>query len=187
MSTIAMLNVSMGTLRSHHVTPVWCMSFPFVPRRLRAMVLTIVQVPSITQIGYPWNHDRLYHRERYYDAHSRDRGGIHTPSRRLVAELSFSGSSCDLQWVQGRWPERYHWSRTRFVLPPPPFAEQRMRIDRSNEAPSRTSSNNWINFCKTVNKPLTNGQQVQGTRTVPIHSPRDTRLIPRFNLIRWIV
>jgi len=28
------------------------------------------------------------------------------------------------------------------------------------QVPSRTSSNNWINFCKTVDKPLTNGQQV---------------------------
>ncbi|KAF9650676.1 hypothetical protein BDM02DRAFT_3185166 [Thelephora ganbajun] len=28
--------------------------------------------------------------------------------------------------------------------------------------PSRTSSNNWINFCKTVNKPLTNGKQIPG-------------------------
>ncbi|KAF9786074.1 hypothetical protein BJ322DRAFT_765437 [Thelephora terrestris] len=27
---------------------------------------------------------------------------------------------------------------------------------------SQTSSNNWINFCKTVNKPLTNGTQIPG-------------------------
>jgi len=30
------------------------------------------------------------------------------------------------------------------------------------QVPSQTSSNNWINFCKTVNVPLTNGQQVHG-------------------------
>ena len=37
----------------------------------------------------------------------------------------------------------------------------------SNAVPSPTSSNNWINFCKTVDLPLTNGQQITSTCTVP--------------------
>ena len=35
-----------------------------------------------------------------------------------------------------------------------------------NPAPSQTSSNNWINYCKGAGKQLTNGQQVQGTSAV---------------------
>ena len=38
-----------------------------------------------------------------------------------------------------------------------------------NLAPSNTSSNNWINFCLTVDKPLTNGSQVAGTPAVLTH------------------
>jgi len=38
--------------------------------------------------------------------------------------------------------------------------------------PSPTSSNNWINFCKTVNKTLTNGQQVRSTCGVPFTASR---------------
>jgi hypothetical protein len=34
---------------------------------------------------------------------------------------------------------------------------------------SQTSTNNWINFCKIVNKPLTNGSQVRGTCAVLSH------------------
>lgn len=35
-------------------------------------------------------------------------------------------------------------------------------ITTPGQVASKTSSNNWINFCKTVNKPLTNGTQIQG-------------------------
>jgi len=34
-------------------------------------------------------------------------------------------------------------------------------ISAPGQAASRTSTNNWINFCKTVNKPLTNGLQIR--------------------------
>ena len=38
----------------------------------------------------------------------------------------------------------------------------------SNTVPSPTSSNNWINFCMTVDLPLTNGQQIPSTYTALI-------------------
>jgi len=43
-------------------------------------------------------------------------------------------------------------------------------ITTPGQDPSRTSSNNWINFCKTVDKPLTNGTQIPGgsCNTAPI-------------------
>ena len=51
-----------------------------------------------------------------------------------------------------------------FSIPPSPSKIERKFISPS--VPSRTSSNNWINFCNTVNKPLTNGQQIHGTRAI---------------------
>jgi len=51
------------------------------------------------------------------------------------------------------------------TLPSPQKIERRELIS-PNPAPSQTSSNNWINFCRTVNKPLTNGQQIHSTRVV---------------------
>ena len=41
-----------------------------------------------------------------------------------------------------------------------------------NPAPSQTSSNNWINFCRTAAQPLTDGKQVQGTSVVLLVAPR---------------
>ena len=53
-----------------------------------------------------------------------------------------------------------------FLIPPsPPKIEPKFI---SPSVPSRTSSNNWINFCNTVNKPLTNGQQIHGACAVPL-------------------
>ena len=50
------------------------------------------------------------------------------------------------------------------ISQPPSNIEYKLTC--SNADPSRTSSNNWINFCKTVDKPLTNGSQVYGVCTV---------------------
>lgn len=51
------------------------------------------------------------------------------------------------------------------LFPTLPSIERRELIS-PNPVPSQTSSNNWINFCRTVNKPLTNGQQSHSTRTI---------------------
>jgi hypothetical protein len=54
-----------------------------------------------------------------------------------------------------------------FSVPPSPLKIERELIS-PNPAASRTSSNNFINFCMTVDKPLTNGQQIQGTCVAPL-------------------
>lgn len=42
------------------------------------------------------------------------------------------------------------------------FEQNGLANGTAGQAPSQTSSNNFINFCLTVNKPLTNGQQIKG-------------------------
>jgi len=42
------------------------------------------------------------------------------------------------------------------------FEQNGLANATAGQAPSSTSSNNFINFCLTVNKPLTNGQQIKG-------------------------
>lgn len=58
-------------------------------------------------------------------------------------------------------------------------------ITSPNQAPSGTSSNNWINFCKTVDKPLTNGRQIPGgsCNTAPIGVIPSTNNMPSAKFI----
>jgi len=55
-----------------------------------------------------------------------------------------------------------------FLIPSSPL-KIRCELIFPNLAPSSTSSNNWINYCMTVDRPLTNGSQVTGTRVVLTH------------------
>ena len=47
---------------------------PICPHRTCVVILTVAQVSSLTQDGFLSDHNRLYHRERKYDAHSRQKG-----------------------------------------------------------------------------------------------------------------
>jgi len=58
-------------------------------------------------------------------------------------------------------------------------------ITSPGQAPSGTSSNNWINYCKTVNMTLTNGQQIPGgsCNPVPIGIIPSTKNMPSSKFI----
>lgn len=74
--------------------------------------------------------------------------------------------------------------KVRTLLHPLPLIYPPYQLNFSNAVQSQTSSNNWINFCKTVNKPLTNGTQIPGMCATPSHHIRiSTRLTPSANSI----
>lgn len=126
---------------------------------MRTMMLTVAQVSSFAQDEFPRDHDRLYDREREQNEDSRDQGGC---GRRPDAVICLSGCDRDLDRFPKRWAEQYYECWAMFVLDS--TLSDNTKLICPNPAPSRTSPNNWINYC--LNKTLTNGQQVHGACVV---------------------
>lgn len=70
-----------------------------------------------------------------------------------------------------------------YSVPVLPAYTDRHELNCQNVVASGTSSNNWINFCATVGKPLTNGTQIPGACAVASHRQRAAGLISCSNSV----
>lgn len=103
--------------------------FPASPHRTRAVILTVFQMSSFTQQGFPRDHDKLYDRKGKHVAYYRHGGELYVSGTRgSIAVLSFSGLWGNLHWFPERWAGQCHESWARFVLNSTLSAEDRAQI-----------------------------------------------------------
>ena len=168
-STTNLLNASKGTLCSPHVTSVWCMPFLSAPtlrrrsRLLRCRASPNVRSPGTTIGCVTENENRMRILARTdYTPRQVDPSQTSLCLDPAVIATGFENDGQNNVTSSGQG------SHLASSSPLDPHTSSTFTVR------SQTSSNNWINFCKTVDKPLTNGTQIPGTRAVlshPIRSP----------------